>query len=97
MRNALLAIGLLAGAALMAGAQPAGAVVVCKYVGVPKGCVATPGVVLKPAPVVYCKYVGVPKGCVVRPGVVLRPAPRRVIRRGGAINRGGPVNRVGPR
>jgi hypothetical protein len=94
MKNAIVGIGLLAGAALMAGAQPAEAAVYCKYVGVPKGCVARPGVVLKPAPVVYCKYVGVPKGCVVRPGVVLRPAPRAV-RRG--VNLGGPVNRIGPR
>ena len=29
--------------------QPA-PVVYCKYVGVPKGCVAAPGVVLRPAP-----------------------------------------------
>jgi hypothetical protein len=69
-------------------------VVYCKYVGVPKGCVARPGVVLRPAPVVYCQYVGVPKGCVVRPGVALAPAPRAV-RRG--ANLGGPVNRRGVR
>jgi hypothetical protein len=41
-------------------AGPAGAVVYCKTVGVPKGCV------VRPAPVVYCKTVGVPKGCVMR-------------------------------
>jgi hypothetical protein len=50
MKNAIVGIGLLAGAALMAGAQPAEAAVYCKYVGVPKGCVARPGVVLRPAP-----------------------------------------------
>jgi hypothetical protein len=94
MRNGIVALGLLAGALLVGGGQPAEAVVYCKYVGVPKGCVARPGVVLRPAPVVYCKYVGVPKGCVVKPGVVLRPAPRAV---GRGVNLGGPVNRRGVR
>ena len=94
MRNGIVALGLLAGALLVADGRPAEAVVYCKYVGVPKGCVAAPGVVLKPAPVVYCQYVGVPKGCVARPGVALRPAPR--VRRG-AVNLGGPVNRRGLR
>ena len=93
MKNGVLALGLLAGALLLAGGRPAAAAVYCKYVGVPKGCVARPGVVLRPAPVVYCKYVGVPQGCVVRPGVVLGPAPVR--RRG--VNLGGPVNRRGLR
>jgi hypothetical protein len=65
-------------------------VIYCKYVGVPKGCVAKPGVVLVPAPVVHCKYIGVPKGCVATPGVVLAPAPR-------GVNLGGPVNRIGVR
>ena len=41
----------------------ANAVVYCKTVGVPKGCVARP--VARPA-VVYCKRVGVPRGCVMR-------------------------------
>ena len=36
----------------------ANAVVYCKTVGVPKGCVVRP--------VVYCKTVGIPKGCVMR-------------------------------
>jgi hypothetical protein len=36
------------------------AVVYCKTVGVPQGCV------VRPAPrVVYCKRVGVPRGCVM--------------------------------
>ena len=39
------------------------AVVYCKTVGVPKGCIVRP--VVRPT-VVYCKTVGVPKGCVVR-------------------------------
>ena len=95
MKNAIVAASLLAGAMLLVGAPPAEAAVYCKYVGVPKGCVAKPGVVLKPAPVVYCKYIGVPKGCVAAPGVVLAPAPR-VVRRS-PVNRGGPVNRIGVR
>jgi hypothetical protein len=39
------------------------AVVYCKTVGVPKGCVVRP--VARPH-VVYCKRVGYPKGCVMR-------------------------------
>lgn len=90
MKKGLLALGLMAGAMLLSSAPPAEAVVYCKYVGYPKGCVAKPGVVLQPVPVVYCKYIGVPKGCVAAPGVVLRPAPR-------GVNLGGPVNRIGVR
>jgi len=48
---------------LMATTAPAGAVIYCKTVGYPKGCVARPAV---RQPVVYCKRVGYPKGCVVR-------------------------------
>lgn len=95
MKNGIVGLGLMAGAMMLGSGQSAEAVVYCKYVGVPKGCVAKPGVVLVPAPVVHCKYVGVPKGCVAAAGVVLAPAPRAV-RRGG-VNRGGPVNRVGVR
>ena len=64
------------------GAGPAEAVVYCKYIGVPKGCVARAGVVLVPAPVVVPRDVGAP-GVGVRPGTPL--------------NRGGPVNRAGRR
>ncbi len=46
---ALSALLGIAGVALNSG--PAGAVVYCKYVGYPKGCVARPGVVLHPRPV----------------------------------------------
>lgn len=95
MKNGILGLGLIAGAMLLIGTPSAQAAVYCKYVGVPKGCVVKPGVVLQPAPVVYCKYVGVPKGCVAAPGVVLAPAPRAVRRSG--VNLGGPVNRVGVR
>jgi hypothetical protein len=53
---ALAALVVLAGAYMSIG--PANAVVYCRTVGVPKGCVVRP--------VVYCKTVGVPKGCVMR-------------------------------
>jgi hypothetical protein len=66
---------------LTANVQQAGAVVYCKYIGVPKGCVARAGVVLVPAPVVV-RDAGAP-GVGVRPGT--------------PMNRGGPVNRVGRR
>jgi hypothetical protein len=61
LAGAVLAALIAAG--VFATAAPANAVVYCKTVGVPKGCVARP-----PAarPVVYCKTVGVPKGCVMR-------------------------------
>ena len=39
-----------AGLALLAVSAPAQAVVYCQYVGVPKGCVARPGVALRAAP-----------------------------------------------
>ena len=42
---------LLALAAVTVSAPPAGAVVYCKYVDYPAGCVARAGVVLKPRPV----------------------------------------------
>jgi hypothetical protein len=90
MKKGIVGLGLLAGTMLMLSSPPAEAVIYCKYVGVPKGCVAKPGVVLVPAPVVHCKYIGVPKGCVATPGVVLAPAPR-------GVNLGGPVNRIGVR
>lgn len=65
-----------AGFALLIGisvsAGPANAVVYCKTVGVPRGCVVRPAVVapvvvaLVAGPVVVCKTRGVPKGCVMR-------------------------------
>jgi hypothetical protein len=72
-------LGMVAGISLNAG--PANAVVYCKYIGVPQGCVARRGVVLVPAPVV----------------VRDRGAPGVGVRRGTPANRGGPVNRVGRR
>jgi hypothetical protein len=69
-------------------AVPANAVVYCKTVGVPKGCVVRPTAVR----VVYCTRPGVPVGCRVRP-VVRAP----VVGVNTRWNRGGPVNRVGRR
>jgi hypothetical protein len=79
------AMGMLSAAAVLASAGPANAVVYCKYVGVPKGCVAKAGVVLRPAPVA---------AAVATPGV---GAPGVGVRPGTPLNRGGPVNRVGRR
>ena len=84
----------LAGAAaalfLAAAPLPANAVVYCKTVGVPKGCVVRP---VAPAAraVVYCTRPGYPVGCapgVGAPGVGVVRSP---------ANLGGPVNRVGVR
>jgi hypothetical protein len=82
-----LSIGLAA--LLLAGlgsavTQEASAVVYCKYVGYPTGCIARAGIVLRPRPVVRA----------VTPGI---GAPGPGIRRGTPMNRGGPVNRAGRR
>jgi hypothetical protein len=66
---------------LSVAAEPANAVVYCKTVGVPKGCVARPV-----APVA--------RRAVTTPGV---GAAGIGIRPGTPMNRGGPVNRVGRR
>ena len=66
------------------------AVVYCKTVGVPKGCVVRPTpVVVVATPVVGVGAVGVGAVGVGAPGVGVRP--------GTPMNRGGPVNRVGRR
>ena len=63
-------LALLVGISMSAG--PANAIVYCKTVGVPKGCVVRPAVVAPvvvapvAGPVVVCKTRGVPKGCVMR-------------------------------
>ena len=67
MKTIRLAVAAALGAMIAAGGMfatvtPAQAVVYCKAVGIPKGCVARPAA----RPVVYCKRVGYPKGCVVR-------------------------------
>ena len=58
---ALAALVALAGVSMSAG--PANAVIYCKTVGVPQGCVVRPVV---RRPIVYCKTRGVPKGCIMR-------------------------------
>lgn len=80
---ALIAV-LSGGTAMLATTEEANAVVYCTYIGFPKGCIARPGVVLRPRPAVRAVTPGVGA-----PGVGVRP--------GVPGNRGGPVNRVGPR
>ena len=79
---------LAAAAAVSLGAGSAeAAVVYCKTVGVPKGCVVRPAaeaVVVAPAAAAV----------VATPGV---GAPGVGVRAGTPMNRGGPVNRVGVR
>ena len=76
MLNKTIGLGVLAAGFLMANTYTANAVVYCKYVGVPKGCVARPGVVLTPMPV-------------ARPAAraVVRPGPG--VNLGGPVNRAG--------
>ena len=84
--SAGLTVMVLAGAAMVSlGTSPAQAVVYCKTVGVPKGCV------VRPAPVVVAPAAAV---AVATPGV---GAPGVGVRAGTPMNRGGPVNRVGVR
>jgi hypothetical protein len=87
--TALTAAALFLLTPFSAGPAAAAAVVYCKTVGVPKGCVMRPAataVVVTPSPVV-----------VAPAPVVAAPAARAVGRPGTAWNRGGPVNRVGRR
>lgn len=85
--SAGLTIMALAGAAMVSlGTSPAQAVVYCKTVGVPKGCVVRPTAAVVAAPVA--------RAAVVTPGV---GAPGVGVRAGTPMNRGGPVNRVGVR
>ena len=78
--SALLVTGFLA-----ASTEKASAVVYCQYVEYPVGCIARPGVVLRPRPV--ARAVATPGVGAV--GVGVRP--------GTPMNRGGPVNRAGRR
>ena len=76
MLTRMIHLGMLAAGFLLANSYAAHAVVYCKYVGVPKGCVARPGVVLAPMPV-------------ARPAAraVVRPGPG--VNLGGPVNRAG--------
>ena len=88
--SAGLMIAMLAGAATMSvGVTPAQAVVYCKTVGVPKGCVVRPA-----GAVVVAPAAPVAAAAVATPGV---GAPGVGVRAGTPMNRGGPVNRVGVR
>jgi hypothetical protein len=88
--SAGLTIMVLAGAAMVSlGTSPAQAVVYCKTVGIPKGCVVRPA-----AAVVVAPRAPVAAVAVATPGV---GAPGVGVRVGTPMNRGGPVNRVGVR
>ena len=86
--SAGLTIMALAGTAML-GTTPAQAVIYCKTVGVPKGCVVRPD-----ATVVVAPGAPVAAAVVATPGV---GAPGVGVRAGTPMNRGGPVNRVGVR
>lgn len=85
--SAGLTVMALAGAATLS-TSPAQAVVYCKTVGVPKGCV------VRPDAVVVAPGAPVAAAVVATPGV---GAPGVGVRAGTPMNRGGPVNRVGVR
>ena len=86
MKFAIALSALLTTGFLTFGSQEASAVVYCQYVSYPVGCVARPGVVLRPRPVA--------RAAVATPGV---GAPGVGVRAGTPMNRGGPVNRAGRR
>lgn len=94
IRIAHLALAGTAAAVLLAAAPaPARAVVYCKAVGIPKGCVAAPAAPAARA-AVYCTRPGFPVGCVAGPGAPGVGAPGPGV---SPVNRGGPVNRIGVR
>ena len=80
--------------------RPAEAVVYCRAVGVPKGCVVRPAAPAARA-AIYCTSPGLPVGCVARPGVrAVTPgvgAPGVGVRPGVGVNANGGVNRIGVR
>jgi hypothetical protein len=95
---ALFALSALAATPLGVASTEA-AVVYCKTVGVPRGCVVRPTapvarVVVRPAPVVVAPVVVAPVVVAPRVGV---GAPGVGVAPGRVGNRGGPVNRVGRR
>jgi hypothetical protein len=85
MKLPVALLALLIGGFVAVSSEEASAVVYCQYINYPVGCVARPGVVLRPRPV--ARAVATPG--VGAPGVGVRP--------GTPMNRGGPVNRVGRR
>jgi hypothetical protein len=84
MKPLIVLMSLIAGS-VVASTEEASAVIYCQYINYPVGCVARPGVVLRPRPV--ARAVATPG--VGAPGVGVRP--------GTPMNRGGPVNRAGRR
>ena len=76
--SALLVTGFIA-----ASTEKAGAVVYCQYIDYPVGCVARPGVVLRPRVVAPVRNEAIREN--------------RETTGVGDINRGGPVNRAGRR
>lgn len=94
-RSSLGLTALAALAGLTLGTAPAEAVVYCKTVGVPKGCVVRPAPVVVGAPVVGAP---VARAAVATPYRGVGAGARGVgVRPGTPANRGGPVNRVGRR
>ena len=94
-RNSLGLTALAALASVTLGTAPAEAVVYCKTVGVPKGCVVRPAPVVVGAPVVGAP---VARAAVATPYRGVGAGARGVgVRPGTPANRGGPVNRVGRR
>lgn len=77
MKLSIALSALLVAGFVVASTEEASAVVYCQYVSYPVGCVARPGVVLRPRPVARA---------VVTPGVGVRGTP---MNRGGPVNRVG--------
>lgn len=105
LRAPLLPMLIVAATGFISGIAQAN--VYCTYIGVPAGCVARPGVVLRPAPGVGAPGVGVAPG-VGAPGVGVVPgvgvgapgvgvAPGVGAPPGTPANRGGPVDRASRR
>ena len=100
----IAALGLFAGFVTLStvalSSTPAEAVVYCKTVGVPKGCVVRPAAPAVRA-AIYCTAPGLPVGCVARPVVrAVTPgvgAPGVGVRPGVGANVNGGVNRIGVR
>ena len=78
MKRSIILATLLIGGFSAADIKEVGAVAYCTYVGYPAGCVARPGVVLRPRPVA--------RAVPAAPGVGLPGTP---INRGGPVNRVG--------
>ena len=76
MRSIMLAAVVVAGFST-ASTKEAGAVVYCTYVGYPAGCVARPGVVLRPRPVARATRGMVTHGTAINRGGPVNRVGRR--------------------